>query len=128
MLDVDLKKPEEVVEWAKKYAKKYKLGSALIMKTSDGNGQIDLFGNRLYNFSIIFGELPWQEIMLHINNAFKDRWLDKKFVKMRFQGFITDRVNRKNKQTDCPKVWRYIPNGNHEGALSTLDGGNGTGK
>lgn len=120
MLDADLKKPDEVVEWAKKYAKKYRLGSVLIMKTSD-SFQLDLYGNRLYNFSIIFGEhLPWQEIMLHINNALKDKIVDKKFVKMRFQGFITERVSRKNKQIDYPKYFKYIPNGDNEGVFEYL--------
>jgi hypothetical protein len=84
-LDADLKKGEEVVEWAREYTKKFRLGSVLIMMSSDGSGQVDLHGNRLYNFSLIFGEhLPWQEIMLHINNAFKDDMVDKKFVKTRF--------------------------------------------
>lgn len=120
MLDADLKKPEEVVKWAKKYAREYHLGSVLIMKTSDSS-QLDLYGNKLSNFSIIFGEpLPWQEIMLHINNAYKDGMVDKKFVKMRFQGFITERVNRKNKRIDYPKYFKYIPNGNNEGCFEYL--------
>jgi len=120
MLDADLKKPEEVVEWARKYTKESHLGSVLITKTSD-SFQLDLHGDLLFNFSLIFGErLPWQEIMLHINNAFKDNMVDKKFVKMRFQGFITERVNRKNKRIEPPKVFKYIPNGNHEGCFEYL--------
>jgi len=120
MIDADLKRPAEVLMWAKEYAKRFRLGSVLIMKTSNSL-QLDLYGRRLYNFAVIFGErLPWQEIMLHIDNAFKDGIVDKKFVKMRFQGFITERVNRKNEQIPPPKLFKYIPNGINEGCFEYL--------
>jgi len=122
LIDADLKRPAEVLMWAKKYAKRHHLGSVLIMKTSD-SPQLDLYGRRLYNFAVIFGErLPWQEIMRHIRNALKDRIVDKKFVKMRFQGFITERVNRKNEQIGIPKLFKYIPKGkgSNEGCFEYL--------
>jgi hypothetical protein len=124
MLDADNKRPD-VARWAEKYARKNELGTTLIMLTSD-KGQYDLFGNRLYNFAIIFGDrLPWQEIMVHIGNALKAKIVDKKFVKMRFQGFITERINKKNNQVLRPKIFRYITpkkrkKGDNEGCFEYL--------
>jgi hypothetical protein len=124
MLDADNKRPD-VARWAEKYARKNELGTTLIMLTSD-KGQYDLFGNRLYNFAIIFGNrIPWQEIMMHIRNALKAKIVDKKFVKMRFQGFITERINKKNNQVLRPKIFRYITpkkrkKGDNEGCFEYL--------
>jgi len=125
MLDIDNKRPGEVVRWAKKYARENHLGAVLIMQTSD-SGQRDLFGRRLYNFAVIFGfREPWQEIMVHIKNALKAKMVDKKFVKMRFQGFITERINKKNNQVLRPKIFRYITpkkrkKGDNEGCFEYL--------
>jgi len=125
MLDIDNKRPEELVRWAKKYARKSHLGAVLIMQTSD-IGQRDLQGKRLYSFAVIFGfREPWQEIMVHIYNALKAKMVDKKFVKMRFQGFITERVNKKNNQVLRPKIFRYITpkkrrKGDNEGCFEYL--------
>ena len=120
MLDIDQKRPEKVVEWTGNYTKRHHLGSALIMKTSDV-GQVDLFGNKLLSFSVIFGtHIPWQENMQHIDDAFKDKMVDKKFRKMRFQGFITERVNRKTHTISHPKIFKYISNGSHKGCFDYL--------
>lgn len=114
MLDIDGHTKIRTIDWAKRYSKRYQLGNALIMMTSD-NHQLDLFGNRLYNFSIIFGaRLPWQEIMLHIFNAFEDKMVERKFVKMRFQGFITERIGEKNAKVRPPEIFRFIYNGDRK--------------
>jgi hypothetical protein len=121
MLDADLKK-EEDIEWAKEYGKDFHLGSALIMKTSD-SFQLDLYGNKLYNFCIVFGQpLPWQEIILHVENAFKEGIVNKGFRDMRYLGHITERVNRKNRRKSHPKVFKYIPSKdkNNEGCMEYL--------
>lgn len=119
MLDADLK-TEKVIDWAEEYAKTYRLGTVLVMKTSD-SFQLDLYGNKLHNFCIVFGQpLPWQEIMMHIENAFKDKIINKGFRKMRYLGHITERINRKNRRKACPKFYKYIPNGNHEGCFEYL--------
>ena len=71
MLDCDLKREDEVIEFAEEYAKFHKLGSVLVMKTSDSN-QLDLYGNRLGNYCVIFGKpLSWEEIRWHIKEAYK---------------------------------------------------------
>jgi hypothetical protein len=111
MLDADKKPAKEVVKWTTRYARKYHLGNVLMMKTSDSY-QLDLFGNILYNFAIVFGRrLPWQEIMIHMNNALKANIVDKKFVKMRFQGFITERISKKSNRINYPQIFKYIRNG-----------------
>jgi len=120
MLDADLITEERAVEWAKEYTKTYSLGSVLINKTSD-SFQLDLYGVKLYNFSIVFGQLlPWQEVILHVENAYKDGIVNTEFRKMRYLGHITERVNRKNRRISYPKVFKYIPNGNHEGCFDYL--------
>ena len=109
MLDADNMTKRRVTEWTRKYRKKYHLGSALVMMTSN-EGQLDLFGKRVYNFTVIFGErLPWQENMNHIRNAYKDGMVNKVFLRMRFQGFTTERVNRKCKRKGAPTFFRYFP-------------------
>jgi len=108
MLDADLQTEERVVEWAREYTRLYELGSVLIMKTSDSL-QLDLYGNKLYNFCIIFGQpLGWQEIILHIENAYREGIVNKYFREMRYLGVITERVNRKNNRINYPKIFKYI--------------------
>ena len=120
MLDADNKRPEELTKWTKDLTKNYKLGSVLIMKTSDC-GQVDLLGERLSNFMAVFGEpLPFQEIKQYVEKAYKDGIVDKKFWKMRFQGVTTERVDRKSASISYPKFFRYIPNGTHEGCFDYL--------
>jgi hypothetical protein len=108
MLDADYQTKERVVRWAIAYAKYWKLGCILIMETSD-RGVLDLFGNRLYSFIIIFGRrLPWEEIKFHIRNALADRIVDETFLRMRFLGVTTERVGEKNAKTQEPRRYRYI--------------------
>ena len=120
MIDADNKLPEEVTKWAADLTKEYNLGSVLIMKTSE-HGQTDLNGKKLLNFAIVFGEkLPFQEIKQYVEKAYRDGIVDKKFWKMRFQGITTERVTRKSASISHPKVFRYIPNGTHEGCFDYL--------
>jgi hypothetical protein len=70
---------------------------------------------------MVFGKhIPWQKTMQHIERAYEDGIVDKKFRKMRFQGFITERVNRKNTRVNYPRIFKYIPNGTHEGCFDYL--------
>ena len=109
MLDADNQTKRRVTEWTRKYRKKYHLGSALITMSSD-EGQLNLLGERLYNFTIIFGErVPWQENSIHMENALKDGITNKTFIKMRFQGFVSERVNRKCRRKAAPRFFRYFP-------------------
>lgn len=124
MLDADLITEERAVEWAREYGKDFDLGSILIMKTSD-SFQLDLYGNKLYNFCIVFGQLlPWQEIVIHVENAYKEGIVNKIFRDMRYYlGHTTERVNRKNRRISHPKYFKYIwkeTNGNHEGCFEYL--------
>lgn len=121
MLDCDFIDLERLYGWCKKRTEKYHLGSVLINRTSVSK-QLTIDNKILPdNHSAIFGKpLPWQETMFHIYEASEDELVDPKFVKMRFQGFITERVNSKNYSIGHPKPVRYIPNGNSEGVLEYL--------
>ena len=113
MLDVDNRTPTRIYLWTKSYSKRYHLGCALINITSDTERQLDLFGNRLYHLSVIFGVRQcWEEIVFHIGNAFKDGIVDKKFVKMRYIGVITERVTVKSNRISYPRPFHYIRNSN----------------
>lgn len=123
LLDIDLQTAERVVKWAREYGKKWHLGSVLIMKSSDP-AQLDLQGNKLYNFYIIFGQpMPWTEVMFHLKNAYEDGIINKSFFAIRYYGYITLRVTKKNKRKSHPKVLGkkgYFPNGNNEGCMEFL--------
>jgi hypothetical protein len=115
MLDSDLALPSYLVEWDKKYSRFHKLGSVLIMKSSEPY-QLDLDGNRLANFTSIFGKhLSWQEILCHLQNALKAGLINKKFVWMRKYGTIEERINLKNRKKSYPVFYKYIPNGDSTG-------------
>jgi len=121
MLDVDLNVGERVVKWAGEYGKKWRLGSTLIMLSSD-SAQLDFERNKLYNFFIIFGQpMPWTEVMFHLKNAYEDKIINKSFFAIRYyRRSITLRVTKKNKRKSHPKVFKYIPNGNNEGVMEFL--------
>jgi hypothetical protein len=110
MIDADRQTKERVPKWTREYSRAYNLGNALITLSSD-ESQLDLDGNKLYNFTIVFGKrLPWTEIMFHIHNAARDGITNKVFVKMRFQGFISERVTAKSREKSYPTIFRYIHN------------------
>jgi hypothetical protein len=115
MLDCDLKKEDEVKEFAREYAEFHDLGSSAVFKTSD-TSQVDLFGNRMGNYCIIFGKvLPWDEIKWHVQEAYKLGIINKGFTALRKFGSITIRVNAKNNKIPPPKPLYYFRNGDNRG-------------
>lgn len=114
-LDCDLKPEKEVIEFAEEYAKFQDLGSVDVYKTSD-SPQIDLFGNRLGNYCIIFGKIiSWEEVKWHITEAYRLRMIHRSFLVMREIDKITIRVNAKNDKTSPPKLIHTFRNGDDKG-------------
>ncbi len=111
MLDCDLKREEEVIEFSREYSKYHNLGSSAVWKTSDSS-QLDLFANRLGNYCIIFGKiLSWDEIKWHVQEAYRLGIVNKGFVIIRKFGSITIRVNSKNDKIPPPMPLTYFQNG-----------------
>jgi len=112
ILDVDLQTKKRVLEFADTYAEFQGLGSSLVTKTSDST-QRDLLGNRLSNYGIIFGKpyLSWEEIAWHLSEA-RRLGMTKRVnaVFARF-GYITERVNAKNKDIPPPEIVKFFPHG-----------------
>jgi len=120
MLDCDLKREAVVVEFAREYGAFQDLGSSLVMKTSE-DGQVDLFGERLCNYCIVFGKpLSWDEIKWHVQEAYKLGIVNKSFTALRQFGSITIRVNAKNDSIPFPKLVTYFDNGDDIGIMSFL--------
>lgn len=114
-LDCDWKRKGEVVKFAKEYPKAQSLGSSLVLKTSDSGGQIDLFGNKLNNYCIIFGRrITWEEAKWHIDECYRLGIIDRGFHKLRKFGSITIRVNAKNNKIPKPAIVRYFSNGHRK--------------
>lgn len=121
MLDCDSKRIAEVKKFAKRYAKKYDLGSSAVFKTSDTH-QIDLFGHRLTNCCIIFGmKLSWDEIRWHVQETYRLGMVNRGFLALRNYGSITIRVNAKNKKTPHPRLVYYFPNKDDTGVFEFID-------
>lgn len=121
MLDCDLKKEDEVKEFAREYAEFHDLGSSAVFKTSD-TSQVDLFGNRMGNYCIIFGKvLPWDEVKWHVQEAYRQGIVNKGFTALRKFGSITIRVNAKNNKIPPPKPLYYFPNGDDKGIQEFLE-------
>lgn len=111
-LDCDWKSKEETVKFAEEYSKAQSLGSSLVVRTSYGNGQVDLLGNVINNYAVVFGKrLTWEEIKWHIDECFRLGMINRGFRKLRKFGFITIRVNAKNNKIPHPDVVRYVSNG-----------------
>ena len=104
MLDVDLKRQDETVEFAREYTLAQDLGSALVMMTSD-IGQLDLELKPLKSFCVIFGKCPldWEEIKWHLTEARRLGMIQRSFLALRKFGYITIRVNAKNNRISYPK-------------------------
>ena len=120
MLDCDGKEEEEVITFAREYAKFHDLGSALVMKTSESK-QLTLDLKPLNNYCIIFGKiLSWEEIKWHIQEAYRLGMVDEAFVAIREYGYITIRVNAKNKEKPPPKKVYYFQNGDDTGIKEFL--------
>jgi hypothetical protein len=104
MLDLDLHPEALVKKFVKKYSKTHKLGSVLLLKTSD-TPIVDAFGNKLNKYSAIFGKvLSWKEIKWHLKECGRLKMVEPAFLRLRKFGFITIRVNPKNDETPAPKI------------------------
>jgi hypothetical protein len=112
ILDVDLQTEEKVFEFADTYAEFQGLGSSLVTKTSESN-QRDLLGNRLANWGIIFGkpEMCWEEIAWHLAEARRLGMIKRVNAVFARFGYITERVNAKNKEIPPPKIAKFFPHG-----------------
>jgi len=121
MLDCDGKEEEEVITFAREYAKFHDLGSALVIKTSETK-QLSLNLRPLANYCIIFGRvLSWEEIKWHIQEAYRLGMVDEKFAEMRnYSNLITIRVNAKNKEKPPPEFVHYFHNGDDTGIIEFL--------
>jgi len=121
MLDCDLKRKVEVIEFGKEYTLFHDLGSILTIETSKST-QLDLFGNLLGNYAIIFGKiLRWEEIRWHIAECYRLGMINKAFTALREFGSITIRVNAKNNRIPAPEIVYYFPNGDDKGVKGFLD-------
>jgi hypothetical protein len=104
MLDLDLQPEAFVKKFVKKYSEAHKLGSVLLLRTSD-NLTVDAFGNKLDKYSAIFGKvLSWKEIKWHLKECRRLKMIEPAFLRLRKFGFITIRVNAKNDETPAPKI------------------------
>jgi hypothetical protein len=120
MLDCDLKKEVEVKAFAREYAEFHNLGSSAVFKTSDTD-QVDLYGNRMGNYCIIFGKvLSWDEIKWHVQEAYRLGMVNKGFTALRKFGSITIRVNSKNNKIPPPKPIYYFRNGDNRGIAAFI--------
>lgn len=120
MLDIDKKERQEVIAFAREYAKFHDLGSALVMLTSNSK-QLTLNLRPLKSFSVIFGRiLSWEEIKWHIQEAYRLGMVDEAFIAIREFGYITIRVNAKNLEKPAPRIIYYFPNGDNTGIIEFL--------
>lgn len=104
MLDLDLHTEAVAKAFSKSYSEFHDLGSALLILTSKST-QIDLFGNKLNKYAVIFGKLlTWDEIIWHIKEARRLGMIERSFLNLRKFGYITIRVNAKNDKTPPPKT------------------------
>ena len=115
MLDCDMVREAETIEFAISYAKLHDLGSVLIMRSSV-TPQRDLEMHILTNLAIIFGRLlSWEENMWHIQECYRLNVIRKSFTRLRKFGFITIRVNAKNRDKPCPQILHYFHDGDDRG-------------
>jgi len=121
MLDLDLHTEATAKAFVKSYSEFHKLGSVLLLKTSDSN-QIDLLGNRLKKYAAIFGKpLSWDEILWHIKESRRLGMIERSFLNLRKFGYITIRVNAKNDETPPPKVVAFYRLGDIIGIVAFLE-------
>jgi len=120
MLDCDLKRESEVVQFASEYAKFHDLGSSLVMLSSK-NGQMDLCGEPLANYFVVFGKtLNWDQIRWLVEEAYRLKIVNKSFLALREFGYITLRLTAKNDSIPFPKLVTYFDNGDDRGVMSFL--------
>lgn len=113
ILDVDLQTKERVFEFADTYAEFQGLGSSLVTKTSDST-QRDLFLNRLSNWGIIFGkaDMCQEEIAWHLSETRRLGMIKRVNAVFARFGYITERVNAKNKHISAPTIAKFFAHGN----------------
>jgi hypothetical protein len=120
MLDLDLHTEKVVFKFSKSYAVFHKLGSALLLKTSEST-QIDLFGNNLSKYAVVFGALlDWEEISWHVKEARRLGMVERSFLNLRKFGFITIRVNAKNNKIPPPKTVAFFHLGDKTGIVNFI--------
>lgn len=123
MLDCDLQREDETIEFAEEYSKFHDLGSALVIETSRPK-QMDLSldkDNLLNRYSIIFGKIiGWEEIRWHIREAYRLGMVKRDFLALREFGSITIRVSAKNDEIPYPKIVSYFRNGDRKGVMRFL--------
>jgi hypothetical protein len=121
MLDCDIKREDDVTKFSKRYPEHHDLGSSAVFKTSD-TPQVDLFGERLGNYCIIFGKkISYDEIVWHVQEAYRLGMVNKGFTDMRHIGSITIRVNAKNNKIPPPRPICYFSNGDDTGIMKFID-------
>ena len=115
ILDIDFQAEETVVRFAREYAKFHKLGSSLVLKTSD-KYLTDLYRQRLGKYCVVFGKpISWEEIRWHIKEARRLGMIERTVVIMTRFGNITERANAKNDKTPPPKIVKFYANGDMRG-------------
>jgi len=123
MLDCDYHREDEVIEYAKRNAKRYKLGSALVMMTSEVK-QMTFDGHILNSYCTVFGKTGldfYRDVIPHVERAYREKMVSKQFLEMRGKcGSTTIRVNRKNDEKPHPKYVYYFPNGDNRGVMRFL--------
>lgn len=122
MLDCDLKLKDEVIKFSRKYAKFHDLGSAAVFETSDAD-KIDIHGNRLGNYCVIFGRIiSWEECKWHLEEALRLVMVDKDYVDIMCKsGCMTIRVNTKNSKKHSPTLIDYFHNGDSTGITAFIN-------
>lgn len=121
MLDIDYQDEELVKDFAQRYAKFHKLGSTLILKSSPWNGQIDLYGNKLGKYSIVFGKpIDEEEMKWHVTEARRLGTVERSFTAIRKFGSVTIRTNAKNKKIPHPQILAYYRSGDWTGVKHYL--------
>lgn len=117
MLDLDLHIFAVANRFSERYAKFHKLGGYELIETSDST-QVDLLGNKLNKYAVIFGKiLGWEEILWHLKECRRLGMIERSFLNLRKFGFITIRVNAKNDKTPAPKIVALYDLGDMTGIL-----------
>ena len=121
LLNVDNQEEELVKEFARRYSKFHDLGSALILNSSPWDGQIDLYGNKVGKFSIIFGKpIDEEEMKWHVIEARRLGMVERAFTAIRKFRSVTIRTNAKIKKIPHPKIIAYHRNGDWTGVKHYL--------
>lgn len=121
MLDCDVKLEKDLIAFGRDYTLHQDLGDFLLCKTSDIT-QVDLSGNSLANYAIIFGKfLSRDEIRFHVREAYRLGIVDRSFVRIRRFGSITIRVTAKNNEEPHPEIVYYFRNGDSHGIKEFTD-------